>query len=162
MKIIVPYKQIQRMVDFYLPNDIGLFGWGNEYELKRQMQVKPDSYPILWYVVPNGDNNQIKNGNWMETNVNLFLATNTRKDWLNPQREVETFDAYLTPVMEKIVKMFYESKNTSNLSDSWTINQLPGYYRGDGEGELNAYWDVLTLSFNARIFNKECLNIINF
>ena len=156
--MIVPYKEVERMVDYYLPDDIKSYHWGNEYELKEFLSVKTKTvYPLLWFVLPNGDGSYPKQKPWMETEINLFLATTTKLSWLNPQREVETFEQELNPIVDKLIEMFIKSNNVQVLSDNFISNALPNYYQEGKKNQSNNYWDVRTLKFQGRVFHKQCL-----
>lgn len=118
--------------------------------------------PICWYELPDGDNRYPKHGQWVWVRVNLFFAVNTDKDFLNEKREAETFGAILNPLTDKAIVMFTKSSNI-DIESEIISNPFHNYHTpSDDKNKVFAYWDVRTLAFEAKIYDKKCLNTIIF
>lgn len=88
---------------------IGLYGFGNENELKETMDINKNKniYPVCWLVMPfDGNPVQSLTKNQIDVRIKLILGTSSRIEWLNPKRNIETYGKVLNPLYDEIIKTF--------------------------------------------------------
>lgn len=138
---------------------IGLYHFGNEYELKEVFDIKKYNVkqPYVWLVMPlEGNSTNDIDKKELRTKVKLILACNTHKEWLNPKRNIETYEKILNPLYDNIVKTFTKSIYITVIDDNINVKKLHNYYKTDlgtrsnpQKNTVNAYWDVIVMDFEA-------------
>lgn len=148
-------------------NDIGLYHYGNEYELKEVMNAKDyqAKYPFVWLVLP-FESNPTENLDRKElrARVKLILSTSTELSWLNTKRNIETYKKILNPLYDNVIDAFTKSYNITIVEDEVNVKKLHNYYKSDlgtrsnpQKKTVNDYWDVILMEFDG-IFKpiQEC------
>ena len=157
---LVLKQGLQPLID---SSDIGLYHYGTESELIKVFSANAAKYPIVWLVMPiEGDNLENFYKKQLTTRLNLFMATSSKKEWFNDQRNEETYKKVLVPLCYKVIQAINEFKFIDITSRELKIQKLHNYHRTDiGSREKPQkrtaldYWDVIILEFDARI-KKVC------
>ena len=105
------------------------FHYGDNKELAAWIVNNKNSkrYPLVWYVVePYYDQ---ENG-FKEVSSKLIIFQNTKPEWLNTTRSIETYDAIIEPVWIKVKEVLERNPFISILGDRpkrWRIKDEPNY-----------------------------------
>ena len=141
-------------------NDIGLYHYGSEDELIKVFSVtNAVKYPIVWLQMPLiGANTQSIYKKELNTTLRLILATSSKKEWFNDNRNKETYAKVLNPLYNKVLEAVNGFKYIDITSRELTVQKLHNYHRTDLGTRSNPqkrtaldYWDVIILEFDARI-----------
>ena len=135
----------------------GLYHWGNRSELYSLMRTKKDIYPLIWWEVadrPIFTKKSDINSRFVECECMLVIATVTKNEWLNDEREIETFEKVIYPTAELIQKTISKSKFIEVINEIDVSLPIPNIYV---ELESKDYWDSIVLRFNARFSKVNCL-----
>jgi len=159
--MIVPYQILK---DLFVSDieAVKAFHYGSIAELKKYMDIKAKEniYPLGWVELPLQRSQDKIDGSYRELPINMFIATTTRKDWLNHKREIETFGKVLRPIYDEFKKQAVLSKHFEFVGREIEPNELHNFHTSDfstfeQSNEVNAYWDVISISFTGR-FNNNC------
>jgi hypothetical protein len=133
----------------------GAFHWGNQEELFSFMRVKKGVYPLIWWEISNAPKmtTATPNSRFVETECSLIIATNTKLDWLNDQREIETFQKVIYPTAEAVQLAIRKTKFIELIGDFEISLPIPNQFV---ILEPKEYWDALILRFRARFTKTEC------
>lgn len=160
--MIVPHLILKSMFTEFMPDIKGVH-YGNVSELKNYMNIKANSniYPLAWVELPYASDDSSLSGNFREVPIRLFFATTTRKEWLNDKREIETFAKTLRPIYDEFVNQCRVENRFNIVGREVEAIEHPDFHTSSFEtmersNKVNAYWDVITVSFTAR-FNTNCV-----
>lgn len=161
--IIEPHILLGNLIKLRLSADVGKYHYGNENEIKALMDLCSKNnekiYPLIWCELPFKNTKTFTHGQDMEVSLNVFLATTSRKEWLNDKRQKETYDKVLKPLADKFSQMLVNSKTFDVNQREFNPNWLPNFHRVDigtrqspQKNTVLDYWDVLTLQFTAKVY----------
>ena len=146
---------------------IGLYHYGNKHELKEVCNSEnyQQNYPIVWLEMPfMGSSKDMVLKNTLECRLRLILGTSTRKEWLNPQRNIETYDKVLNPLYDSIVTTFQTSQYIIIKNNEINVNKFPNFWEESQGTRLNPakrivndYWDVIVMEFDCVLSEPFCL-----
>jgi hypothetical protein len=124
----------------------------------RMASTNGKLYPLIWCELPLS--NPVQKRGYMTANMKLFLATTSRKEWLNDERQLETYEAVLNPLYEILETVIIQSNTFQIIDRQITRNDLPNFYTAEigntEEKQVEAYWDVIALDFQAHVFSNKC------
>lgn len=134
------------------------FGWGDKYELDRNLQEYQSSlYPLIWLL--DGQETYNRKVNKMYRKCVFILATLEKKrDRLNPTRYAYNYDVVLNPLLDNIDYALRRSSITRVIDEEVSIYKKPNYTEKDGVIDL---WDAIRYEVNLEI-DDNCLKNINF
>lgn len=142
-----------------------VFSWGDDKQLNQFLVIRDERpYPLIWLIYPLKERHLI---NRVELkNVSLILAINNDNEALsNEERMVLTFEKYLIPLYNNILKLFKKS-NIIYVGNHYDIIKFPNYgelnvLRTKEEEKTLCVWDAIKVTFDCSI-NANCLNQITF
>ena len=146
---------------------IGLYHYGNKHEFKEvcASEKYQTQYPVVWLEMPfSGSPKEMILQKSLDCRIKLILGTSTQKEWLNPQRNIETYEKVLNPLYDAIVSTFQSSQYIIIKRNEINTNKFPNFW-GEEQGTrlnppkrlINDYWDVITMEFEAIISYPYCL-----
>jgi hypothetical protein len=148
---------------------IGLYGFGNENELKETMDINKNKniYPVCWLVMPfDGNPVQSLTKNQIDVRIKLILGTSSRIEWLNPKRNIETYGKVLNPLYDEIIKTFTKNLQIIIKDNEVNVKKLHNYHSQEQGTRSNPpkrrvydYWDVILLEFDAIITTRRDCNV---
>jgi len=163
--MIVPHEILKELINTEIESVKG-FGFGNVGELKKYMDLKGGNiYPLIWVELPYQSDESKIDLSYREVPVRMFFATTTRIEWLNDKREIETYSKVLRPLYDSFLEVAKKAKQFEFVGrevnaieqHNWHTSQFEVFEKGN---KVNAYWDVISLSFTGR-FNNNCKNKCN-
>lgn len=163
--MIVPQKYIRTIVhdmpSVYLDNYIQ-FGYGDEFELNRWLELKKDkSYPLVW-LLPSEDMHE-NYGRELRKRCEFIIATReTRQDLFNSDREDLSFDKILYPVTENLIQGLKGSKISRVIGKNWKTKEYPNYSQSNKSKTIDL-WDAIRLDIEVVFHNcVECFKPIDY
>lgn len=110
-------NNISRSIQFY---------YGDQNEYLRWIADKNNAglqkYPLIWYVL--ADYKDLDKS--YEVVSNLIIATDTKLEWFNETRNVNTFKAILEPTYE-VLKDFLKTNQNIDLLSDLVLTSYPHY-----------------------------------
>lgn len=150
---------------------------GSQHELNKWIALmntgSHEKYPLIWYV----SNGEKEFNNEVTSHVRLILFQITRQEWLNNDREKETYNTVLYPLLEKIKGILQTNPYTfvigKSLKDKYLVDSEPNYglnsqtkndftstsIQGSKQVAIDIV-DALVVDFELRI-NTECIINLN-
>ena len=157
--MITPNLVLKKLIEHYLPTQIGKYHQGDVFELHAFMRIARDFYPLVWFEMSNSPRPIIDaaHGKHTQQRVRLILATRTEKAWLNDKRYLETFQNVLFPLYDNVKKLVIENQYVELIGDFSRFDH-PSFQVNVNENEVTDFWDVIAVEFEARFFEVKCLN----
>lgn len=129
------------------------FGYGDEKELDAviigKINNRQQSYPLLWYVMPNELSND---GNITEGSFTFILAHNTKDEYYNDQRFDLVYETVLYPYIEEVLRLLGKS-NRIMPSEDYRYTNYPNYSKEMKKHKQVSIWDAIELKIDLKINN---------
>lgn len=155
------------------------FGYGNQLELHNYLRIGKSKeqgnaiieeerkefiqYPLIWFVPPTSTKMakvvQLPNLFSFKNAVIIFALNNPNSEWLNPQREEESFSK-LYPIADKFLD--YLKKNRfvtfeNSQKPEYGFGKEPNISHSDKNKTIDV-WDAIVIEANLK-FDINCLKI---
>lgn len=120
--------------------------------LNHKKQQGGDLYPLIWIETPMSVD--YENEVFANADVNVIIATLTKRDLSNIQRMEITFNSVLLPVAEMALESLESQDGIYHIEDEKTVTKYFNYDTND-ENVSSDIWDVIRMQIKLK-FNINC------